>query len=344
MKSKKKKISLYILCSVLIMGLAAGAYIYHKLFSPFFNIKETVYVCVDDKKDYRELLLQLESVAKIKDVGLFDQLATVAGYPEKIKTGRYAIRPNMTCKELLSVLLNGMQTPCKLTFNNIRLKEDLAERIGQQLIFEPGDLLQKLNDPAVCATYGFSPETILCMLIPNTYEMYWNISVDGFLQRMKKEYDRFWTKERLEKAEDIPLTPVQVATLASIVEEETSAKSEYPVVAGLYINRLKKGMLLQADPTVKYAVGDFSLKRVLNIHLETESPYNTYKNEGLPPGPIRIASINGIDAVLNYTHHNYIYMCAREDFSGKHNFASTLTEHNINAANYRAALNRNNIR
>jgi len=178
------------------------------------------------------------------------------------------------------------------------------------------------------------------MFIPNTYEIYWNVSPEKFCERMKKEFERFWNVERLEKAGKVGLTPVQVGTLASIVEEETNKKDELPIVAGLYINRLKMGMKLQADPTVKYAVGDFTLRRVLNVHLEKDSPYNTYQNYGLPPGPIRFPAGQAIDAVLNYTHHDYIFMCAKEDFSGRHNFAVTAHQHAVNRDKYIAALNR----
>ncbi len=343
-KNKTKKVGIGICIAIVILLLGVGGFIVRQLYTPFFGVKETVYVYVDDKKNYNDLLLQLQSAAQIKDVGLFKKLASAVKYPEKMRTGRYEIRPDMTCKELLQNLRNGNQAPAKITFNNIRVKEDLAERVGGQFMFGPQALLEKLNDPQTCASYSLDTSTILCLFIPNTYEMYWNMPVDRFLQRMKKEYDRFWSEERLAKARAIPLTPVQVSTLASIVEEETAVKEEYPVVAGLYINRLKQGMLLQADPTVKFAVGDFALKRVLFVHLETESPYNTYKYEGLPPGPIRVASIGGIDGVLNYTHHHYLYMCAKEDFSGRHNFATTLMEHTRNAKRYQEALNRNNIR
>lgn len=339
----KKKIGLVVGILIIVI-LIVGGVVYYKVFSPFFNISDTVYVYIDERKDYRNLLLQLESEAKIKNIGLFDQIAKTTDYPQNMKTGRYAITPDMNCKDLISRLKNGLQTPIRITFNNIRTKEDFSERIGQQFMFDSGELLQKLNNPEVCSEFGFNEETILCMFIPNTYEMYWNSSATTFLQRMKKEYDRFWNEERLEKAKKIPLTPVQVSILSSIVEEETARKNEYPIVAGLYINRLKRGMLLQADPTVKYAVGDFSLKRILNKHLEQDSPYNTYKYGGLPPGPIRIASISGLDGVLNYSMHNYIYMCAKEDFSGNHNFATTLAEHNRNADRYRAALNKMGIR
>jgi UPF0755 protein len=265
-------------------------------------------------------------------------------YPENIKPGKYEIDSKLNYLELIRMLRSGKQVPVKLTFNNIRLKTDFAERIGAQLMFDSSTLLERLNDSTVDADLGFDAETILTMFIPNTYEMYWNTSVDDFLERMKKEYKRFWTQERLEKAEEIHLSPVEVSVLASIVEEETARKAEFPVVAGLYINRLRKGMLLQADPTVKFAVGDVTLKRILNYHLQIDSPYNTYKNPGLPPGPIRLPSISAIDGVLNYREHAYLYMCAKEDFSGEHNFAVTLSEHSANARRYQEALNKNHIR
>ncbi len=342
--NKSGKKTLGIIISLLIIIFIAGGIIYNKLFSSFFNIDNTVYVYIDERKDFNDLLFQLETTAKMKDIGTFKQLASTLKYPQKMKTGRYAVNPGMNCKDLLQVLVNGRQTPCRITFNNIRLKEDFAKRIGNQLMFGEGELLQQLNDSISCSQLNFDTNTILCLFIPNTYEMYWNVPIKSFMDKMKKEYDRFWTPERLQKAQSIPLSPIQVSILASIVEEETASGSEYPVVAGLYINRLEQGMLLQADPTVKFAVGDFSIKRVLNVHLSEDSPYNTYKYQGLPPGPIRIPSIKGIDGVLNYAHHNYLYMCAKEDFSGKHNFASTWSEHCRNAEKYRNALNRNGIR
>ena len=265
-------------------------------------------------------------------------------YPQNIKSGKYEIKPQINYLELVRLLRSGNQVPVKLTFNNIRLKKDFSERIGSQLMINPEILLSKLNNTEVCQSLGFDVNTIMCMFIPNTYEVYWTISVNQFLERMKKEHERFWTTEKLRKARELSLSPVEVSILASIVEEETAVSSEYPIVAGLYINRLRKGWLLQADPTVKFAMGDFELRRILNVHLEVESPYNTYKNQGLPPGPIRIPSIAGINAVLNYTHHNYMFMVAKEDFSGRHNFAVNLSEHNRNASKYHEALNRNNIR
>jgi UPF0755 protein len=295
-------------------------------------------------KQYDRLLQQLQSTARLKDTRLFNRLAQRMKYPENMKIGRYEIKPGMSYLAAIRMLRNGQQMPVKLTFNNVRLKQDLADRIADQLVFSSQELLNRLNDPAVAASYGLDTTTLTTLFIPNTYEIYWNTTVDKWLERMKKEYDRFWTKERLAKANAIRLNPVEVSILASIVEEETAARREYPVVAGLYLNRLKKGMLLQADPTVKFAIGDVTLRRILNTHLQVESPYNTYKHPGLPPGPIRIPSIEAIEGVLNYRDHNYLYMCAKEDFSGTHNFAVTLEEHNRYAQKYREALNRNHIR
>ncbi|MCD7816338.1 MAG: endolytic transglycosylase MltG, partial [Bacteroides sp.] len=195
-----------------------------------------------------------------------------------------------------------------------------------------------------CAQIGYSTETLPCLFIPNTYEVYWTMTPEAFVKRMQKEHDRFWNEERKAKAQSIGLTPEEVATLASIVEEETANNAEKPMVAGLYINRLHADMPLQADPTVKFALQDFGLRRILHTHLETDSPYNTYKHTGLPPGPIRIPSIQGIESVLNYTRHNYLYMCAKEDFSGTHNFAATFSQHLANARKYQRELNRRKIK
>lgn len=245
--------------------------------------------------------------------------------------------------DVIRMLRAGNQTPVKLTFNNVRTKEDLAGRISQQLMMDSTLLVNALNDPEKIKELGFDTYTLSALFIPNTYEIYWDTSIDNFLKRMRKEYDRFWNDERRSKAEKIGLSPIQVATLASIVEEEATYIDEYPIVAGLYLNRLKRGMRLEADPTVKFAVGDFTLRRILFRHLEVESPYNTYKNGGLPPGPIRIPSIQAIEGTLSPQQHNYLFMCAKDDLSGRHNFATTHAEHARNAARYQRALNERGI-
>jgi UPF0755 protein len=339
----KKTIIAGVILFFLIILLVGGGVIYRKLYSPAFDIDGTVYIYIDERKNYQDLLLQLQTAARIKDAEAFKRFAGSVKYPGKMRTGRYAVQPEMTIRDLVTVLSNGVQAPVRLTFNNLRLKEDFARRMGEELMFDGDSLLHRLNDPVCCMQCGMDTATILCMFIPNTYEIYWNTGVDVFIRRMKKEYDRFWTPERRAKAEAIGMTPVQVSILASIVEEETAVAAEYPVVAGLYINRLRKGMLLQADPTVKYAVGDFGLRRILNVHLKTDSPYNTYIYRGLPPGPVRVPSIKGIDAVLNYDRHTYIYMCAKADFSGRHAFATNMADHNKNANRYRSALNARRI-
>jgi UPF0755 protein len=232
----------------------------------------------------------------------------------------------------------------QVTFHNVRLKSELSERLSSQLMLKSSELDALLNDADFCRSLGFTPEDIHAMFIPNTYNVYWNISAASFMQRMKREYNAFWSEARREKASEIGISLVEVSTLASIVEEESSELSEYPTIAGVYINRLHRNIPLQADPTIKYALGNFSLTRILNSHLTIESPYNTYLHLGLPPGPIRIPSIYAIDAVLNYQPHNYLFMCARDDFSGYHSFAATASEHNRNASRYHAALNRHRVR
>jgi UPF0755 protein len=211
-------------------------------------------------------------------------------------------------------------------------------------MIDADSLLYLLNDSTYCDALGFTPETVLTMFLPNTYEMYWNIGEEKFVSKMKREYLNFWNSDRNAKAQALGLSPIEVSVLASIVEEESAVVDEYPMIAGLYLNRLSKGMPLQADPTVKFALGDFGLRRILHKHLEVDSPYNTYKNIGLPPGPLRIPSIKAIDAVLNRVEHNYLYMCAKEDLSGTHNFAVTLAQHTANARRYQAALNRRGIK
>lgn len=338
----KKKI-LYIILVVVIVAVAVCAYGY-SVISTGFNIDKTVYVYVDQNTTYDALLSQIEDSAKVKSVSSFNMLASTTGYKDNLKQGRYAVTPDMTALELVRHLRSGHQTPLNLKFNNIRTKKDFAERISQQLMMTKEQLLSTLNDEAKCEELGFNKETVVAMFIPNTYQFYWDVSLDEFLRRMKKEYGSFWTADRKAKAEEVGLSATEVSTLASIVEEECTYADEYPKVAGLYLNRLKRGQELQADPTVKFAVGDFSLRRILNKHLEADSPYNTYRNTGLPPGPIRIPSIKGIDAVLNYAPHNYLYMCAKEDFSGYHNFAAAYPDHLNNRAKYIKALNARGIK
>jgi UPF0755 protein len=327
----------------ILMIAGVGVWGYRLLYASGFANKETIYVYIDQDMDFDGLYRQLTDSVEITHPGDFMLLAKVLRYPENMKSGKYILAPGMSYLVLLNNLRRGEQVSTRLIFNNIRLVDDLAGRIAEQLMLSKEDILQWLNDPDFCHSLGFTTETIGTLFIPNTYEVYWNITAENLFQRMKREYDAFWTDERKKKAAAIHLTPVEIAILASIVEEETAVTDEYPIIAGLYLNRLRQGIPLQADPTIKFAVGDFSLQRILFKHLEVESPYNTYKHTGLPPGLLRIPSAKGLDGVLNYTKHRYVYMCAKEDFSGRHNFATTLAEHNRNANRYRTELNRRNI-
>jgi UPF0755 protein len=238
------------------------------------------------------------------------------------------------------LLRSGQQAPLNVTFNNIRLKEELAEKICSEVSADADEFLALLNDSSVVSEYGFTTETIMCMFIPNTYEVFWTITERELMDRMYQEYKRFWNDERRAKADALGLTLTEVSILASVVQaEQLGHPDERPRVAGLYINRLERNIALQADPTLVYALGDFSIKRVLDTDKEIDSPYNTYLYAGLPPGPINLPEISSIDAVLNYEDHDYLYMCAKEDFSGYHNFANNLQDHLNNARKYQRALN-----
>lgn len=327
---------------MLLLLVSAGIYAGSILFKPF-SLTETVYIYIDGQKKYEDVMTQLKEKNILPSERIFRLLAKRMNYPNKVKTGRYAISDGMTMPDVIRLLRSGNQAPVDLTFNNMRTRENLAGRISQQLMMDSVALLNALENSSNAKKYGFNNETFISMFIPNTYEVYWDTGIENLLNRMKREYDAFWNESRRDEAKNLGMTPVEVSILASIVEEEATYADEYPVVAGLYLNRLNKGMRLEADPTVKFAVGDFLLRRILYKHLEVESPYNTYKNPGLPPGPIRIPSIRAIDGTLSSQKHNYLFMCAKEDLSGRHNFAVTLAEHARNARAYQQALNERRI-
>jgi UPF0755 protein len=232
----------------------------------------------------------------------------------------------------------------RLVFNNIRTKQELADRIGEQIEASSFTILNLLNDNDYIKSIGFNSYNVLSMFVPNTYELYWNTSADKFLQRMKKEYDKFWTPDKLLKARNMKFTPVQVSIMASIVQQESIKEDEKPTIAGVYMNRYHKNWKLEADPTLVYALGDFSVNRILNVYKTIDSPYNTYMYAGLPPGPICLPTISSINAVLNYVRHDYFYFCAKDDFSGYHAFAATYAQHQLNARRFQQALNRRGIK
>lgn len=276
----------------------------------------------------------------VNDLVSFSFLSKLMSYDENIKPGLYYLEADMNNKDVIRLLRSGEQTPVNVTFNNARLIEDLGEKITKNLEMTPSDFLSYISRDSVQRSLGFDSLTIIGMFIPDTYQAYWNTSPSNLVSRMKKEYDNFWNDDRKAKAQAINMTPMQVSVLASIVQAETANASELPTVAGLYMNRLNKGIALQADPTLVFAAQDFTIKRVLNIHKEIKSPYNTYLNKGLPPGPINMPEKRSLDAVLNYERHKYLYMCAKEDFSENHNFATNLRDHLRNAEKYQRALNK----
>ncbi len=335
-----KFIIIFFAIAFIIVGIRAYQ-LYQYIFAE--NVKKEYVLLIPEDATYNQVTDSLKLNDVLNNYKAFKWVSKKKNYHDAIKPGRYVLELGMNTNQVVNMLRGGLQKPVDVTFSNIHFKEELAGKVSKYIQADSLSILTLFSDKSKIEGYGFTPETFRAMFIPNTYEFYWTTTADEFAERMHKEYERFWNEERRNKAKEIGLTPVEVTILASIVQSETAKNDELERIAGLYINRLKRGQLLQADPTVKYAVGDFSLKRILNSHLEIESPYNTYKYAGLPPGPINFPEVSSIDAVLNYEKHNYIYMCAKPDFSGYHNFAATLAQHNRNAAAYRAALNENRI-
>lgn len=317
---------------------------FYFFFKSVSTLTDTHYLYIDGNDTQDSVINKIKPIASPTGMAGLQTLLRHAGYREHIKTGRYAIKPGEGAVTIYRHLKNGQQESLSLTIPETRTMDRLAAILGKKLMLDSATIATSLYSQETCEKYGYDTCTISAMFIPNTYDIYWNVSLDGLLERMRKEHDRFWEGERTAKASMIPLTPNEVATLASIIDEETANTAEKPMIAGMYLNRLKEGMPLQADPTIKFALKQFELRRIYNKLLRTDSPYNTYVHEGLPPGPIKIASVKGIDAVLNYVDHDYLYMCAKEDFSGTHNFAKTYPEHLVNAAKYTKALNEKGIR
>ena len=343
MKKQTKRLCGILLLLLLIGGGAVGYTLYKTFFTPMFA-GDTVHLYIDADDDIDSVYHAIEDKFPVRSMAGFKWLSDHYGYAGNIRTGHYSFTSSDNVRTVFRKLSAGWQTPGRLIVPSVRTIGQMAERLSEQLMIGEDEILALLNDTAYIRRMGYDSSTLPSLFIPNTYEVYWDLSAEQLLSRMQKEHDRFWNEERRNKAKALGLTPVQVTTLASIVDEETAANAEKPIVAGLYLNRLRRGMLLQADPTVKFAMQDFTLRRILNEHLKTDSPYNTYIHAGLPPGPIRIPSIKGIESVLTPAVHNYLYMCAKEDFSGTHNFASTLSQHNANARRYRQALDKRGIR
>ena len=342
-----KKILLWLLLIILLTAGAAAYIGYRMIFLPNVSLgeKKSEIVLIPTGSNFEDVIRILSGANILKNKISFIRLAKLKKYKDNVKPGRYRIFDSINNNQLINILRTGMQEPVTVTFTNIRTKDQLVSRICKKLEADSIELRALLsNDKYLKDNFGFKGETILAMFIPNSYEFKWNTSAKQFVERMQTEYKKFWTPERRQKAKAINLTQIQVSILASIVQsEQLQFPDERPTIAGLYLNRLKIGMCLQSDPTIIYAIGDFSINRVLDKDKEFSSPYNTYKCSGLPPGPIYIPEISSLEAVLNYQKNDFLYMCAKEDFSGRHNFAKILAEHNRNAEKYRKALNKNKI-
>ena len=342
---KKKHILILTASVLLLLGtMAVAAYkVYDTFFTPAFHIatQARIYIDRDDTPD--SLTHKVQEVLSPRSIKAFNWLMRHEGYTQ-LKPGCYAFHTTDNLRTAVRRIGLGWQTPVRLIVPSVRTLDRMAQSLSKQLMVSEAEIMQHLTDTALVHTLGYTPATLPSLFIPNTYEVYWNIPVPDLIQRLQREHTTYWTPQRLQQANALGLTPLQVSTVASIVDEETAVNAEKPIVAGLYLNRLQRDMLLQADPTVKFATGDPTLRRILHKHLAIDSPYNTYIYKGLPPGPIRIPSMAALEAVLNPARHNYLYMCAKEDFSGTHNFAATLSQHNANARRYQQALNRRGIR
>lgn len=333
----KKKLVFYLVSSTLLITFTF--YFYQIFFTANILVdKEDRLFRIKSGSTFRTVQEDLYNGGFINDPVSFSFVARLKGYDKEVQAGRFMLKRNMNNGQAIGVLRSGRQEPVNVTFTHVRLLSELGEQITKNTGVSPEEFDQALAGFLEENQSEFTRENILSMFIPNTYQVYYNVLPEDLVERMYAEYKKFWNEERLSLAKQTGLTPVEVSILASIVQAETVKKEEAPIIAGLYINRLKKDIALQADPTLVYAVGDFTLKRVLNEHKEVDSPYNTYLHAGLPPGPINMPQISSIDAVLYYEKHNYLYMCAREDFSGFHNFATNLSEHSRNAKRYQQAL------
>lgn len=337
MRRRRKSYGLLMII-IVVIGIVAVFFARNYLYISKPIIKtadgKDVSLYIPTNADYQYVKNELISLNVLKSKNAFDWLAKRSNYDENVHPGRYILTDGMTNQQLINMLRMGYQTPVKVVFNNMRTVEQLAGRISDQIEADSISIINEINN---------NPDVDATTFIPNTYEFYWNTDADDFVDKMIVEHKRFWNETRMQKAKDIRLTPRQVSILASIVDKETTKTSEMPRIAGVYLNRINKRWPLQADPTLVYALGDYNIRRVLDVHKNIDSPYNTYKFAGLPPGPICIPSIAAIDAVLNAEKHNYYYFCAKDDLSGYHVFAKNITEHNRNAEKYRKALNKNKI-
>lgn len=341
-----KKIIIAILLILLVVGGVGGYYAYKTIYQSNVNLgdkkSEIIYIPTGSK--FEDVIRILGDNNMLKNQSTFELLAEKKKYKNAIKPGKYRILANMSNNALVNLLRAGIQEPIRINFNGLHTVDEFMGRVGRRIEADSNSLRQAIRDNGFMSKYGFNQDNIQALFIPDTYEFYWNTSVEEFFERMAKEYKAFWNDERKRKAKVLGYSQTDVMTLASIVQgEQCCDNEEKKIIAGLYLNRLNIQMPLQSDPTVIFALGDFSIQRVSSEQTRTESPYNTYVNKGLPPGPIGFAQQSSIDAVLNYDKNDYIYMCAKENLSGKHYFAKTYEQHCIYAKKYRDALNARNI-
>jgi UPF0755 protein len=341
LKSFPKYRTLYLLLLPLFSIVISVKILHTRYYGP--NVAKSFTLFIRDNDNFEKVAAMLKAQGALKNTKSFEQLAAFKDYDTHVKPGAYKVQEGWSNNQLVNVLRSGAQTPVMVTFNNIRTFEELSGKLARQLQGDSLTFLHHFKNDSVAVQFGITPKTLSALFIPNTYSLYWTTSPSGFLTRMKSEYEKFWNESRKLKAKNAGLTQDQVSTLASIVQEESNKNDEKPVIAGVYLNRLRKNWPLQADPTIRFALGDFTIRRVLTAQLAVQSPYNTYLKTGLPPGPINFPEISSLEAVLNYRVHDYFYFCAKEDFSGYHNFAKTLSEHNRNARRYQAALNRKKV-
>lgn len=332
---------------LLVAGIVFSFFMVKPFFSPLVNSpKNAPYVLfIPSGSGFDEVVTILKNDSVLINIDHFESVASYMGYnKDEIPSGRYLLHKEMSAREVVGKLRSGNQDAVNVVINNVRTISDLAGKLSQYLESDSMSILRYLSDSSILNQYNLTVETALTLFIPNTYQVFWNTKPEKLLERMKKEHDKFWTQERLDKLKKHGLSPVEAYTLASIVEKESNYAPERPAIAGVYLNRIKQGMKLQADPTVVFATGLFDLKRVLYMHLETDSPYNTYKYHGIPPGPIYMPSISSLEAVIDAEDHDYIFFCAKADNSGKHVFASTLEEHDKNARLFSEWLNKIGIK
>lgn len=328
---------------IIVLSLAGtGVFYYLRYFGPNVSDKQE-YLYIHTGAGFNEVYKTIRDQGIVNDTATFIKAAHDMNYTTRVKPGKYRLTSGMSNRNFINMLKAGNQEPVKLAIHNIRLKAQFAGFLAKKLEPDSVSFLRLLDSAAFVEKYGFTTENVYTMFLPNSYESYWNTTPEKFFERMYANYQKFWTPERKAKAAAINLTQQQVSILAAIVDAEALHDDDMPAVAGLYINRLRKGMKLETDPTVIFAVGDFTIKRVLRKDLMKDSPYNTYMYAGLPPGPIMMPSINAINSVLDYQHNDYLFMCAKEDFSGYHNFANNEAQHQINARKFQEALNQRHI-